>query len=93
MCVPLHVPWGRGNWGGRGGPTSWAGRQGRGLGWLERAILLIPEFYESGPQMNAIWAWEMPQLWLLEGANAAAASNQVWRDNFRIAKASSHWIL
>ena len=54
-------------------------------GWLERAILRIPEFYESGPQMNTIWAWEMPQLLLLEGANVAAASNQVWRDNLRIA--------
>lgn len=60
---------------------------------MERAILVIPEFYENGPQMDAIWAWEMPQLLLLEGANVAAALNQVWRDNFRIAYASSQWTL
>lgn len=86
--MPLHVPWGRGIWGGKSGPNSWIGRQGRGLGWLERAILLTPKYFESGPQMNAIWAWEMSQLLLLEGANVAAASNQVWKDNFLIAKAS-----
>lgn len=92
MCA-LVCALGEGIWGGRGGPTSWAGRQGRGLGWLERVVLLIPEYYESGSQMNAIWAREMPQLLLLEGANVAAASNQVWRDNFFNSKASSQWIL
>ena len=93
MCVPLSMRWGRGIWGGRSRPISWAGRQERTLGSLERAILLIPDFYESGPQMNAIWAWEMPQLLLLEGVSVAAASNQVWRDNFLIVKASLQGIL
>lgn len=93
MCVHLGMHWMWDCLGGKGKHMSWQeGREGDQGDWKKQSYL-FQNICESKPQMNALWAWEMPQLLPPEQTTVAAAAKQVWRDKFFTAKAVSRGLL